>query len=167
MVRCVVMDLSKMRTVVAEFSQSLSRCVVGFGLVIFLSACAKVDFVDADGNGYSLSSLQGKYVFVNYWATWCAPCIKEIPELNKLNKEHADDLIILGVDFDQVEGEELKKEIAKMNITFPVFAREPSKLLGVKIPQVLPTTYVFDREGKLKATLVGPQTEASLLARID
>lgn len=167
MVRCVVMDLSKMRTVVAEFSQSLSRCVVGFGLVIFLSACAKVDFVDADGNGYSLSSLQGKYVFVNYWATWCAPCIKEIPELNKLNKEHADDLIILGVDFDQVEGEELKKEIAKMNITFPVFAIEPSKLLGVKIPQVLPTTYVFDREGKLKATLVGPQTEASLLARID
>jgi len=66
-----------------------------------------------------------------------------------------------------VEGEELKKEIAKMNITFPVFAIEPSKLLGVKIPQVLPTTYVFDREGKLKATLVGPQTEASLLARID
>lgn len=167
MVRCVVMDLSKMRTVVAEFSQSLSRYVVGFGLVIFLSACTKADFVDADGNGYSLANLHGKYVFVNYWATWCAPCIKEIPELNKLNKEHADDLIILGVDFDQVEGEELKKEIAKMNITFPVFAREPSKLLGVKIPQVLPTTYVFDREGKLKATLVGPQTEASLLARID
>ena len=167
MVRCVVMDLSKMRTVVAEFSQSLSRCVVGFGLVIFLSACAKVDFVDADGNGYSLSSLQGKYVFVNYWATWCAPCIKEIPELNKLSREHTDDLIILGVDFDQVKGEELKKEIAKMNITFPVFAIEPSKLLGVKIPQVLPTTYVFDREGKLKATLVGPQTEASLLARMD
>lgn len=167
MVRCVVMDLSKMRAVVAEFSQSLSRYVVGFGLVIFLSACAKADFVDADGNGYSLANLHGKYVFVNYWATWCAPCIKEIPELNKLNKEHADDLIILGVDFDQVEGEELKKEIAKMNITFPVFAREPSKLLGVKIPQVLPTTYVFDREGKLKATLVGPQTEASLLARID
>jgi len=167
MVRCVVMDLSKMRTVVVEFSQSLSRYVVGFGLVIFLSACAKADFVDADGNGYSLANLHGKYVFVNYWATWCAPCIKEIPELNKLNKEHADDLIILGVDFDQVEGEELKKEIAKMNITFPVFAREPSKLLGVKIPQVLPTTYVFDREGKLKATLVGPQTEASLLARID
>ena len=167
MVRCVVMDLSKMRTVVVEFSQSLSRYVVGFGLVIFLSACAKADFVDADGNGYSLANLHGKYVFVNYWATWCAPCIKEIPELNKLNKEHADDLIILGVDFDQVEGEELKKEIVKMNITFPVFAREPSKLLGVKIPQVLPTTYVFDREGKLKATLVGPQTEASLLARID
>ena len=167
MVRFVVMDLSKMRTVVAEFSQSLSRYVVGFGLVIFLSACTKADFVDADGNGYSLANLHGKYVFVNYWATWCAPCIKEIPELNKLNKEHADDLIILGVDFDQVEGEELKKDIAKMNITFPVFAREPSKLLGVKIPQVLPTTYVFDREGKLKATLVGPQTEASLLARID
>ena len=57
MVRCVVMDLSKMRTVVAEFSQSLSRYVVGFGLVIFLSACAKADFVDADGNGYSLAQL--------------------------------------------------------------------------------------------------------------
>ena len=167
MVRCVVMDLSKMRTVVAEFSQSLSRCVVGFGLVIFLSACAKADFVDADGNGYSLANLHGKYVFVNYWATWCAPCIKEIPELNKLSREHADDLIILGVDFDQAEGEELKKQIAKMGITFPVFASDPSKMLGVEIPQVLPTTYVFDREGKFKATLVGPQTEASLLARID
>ncbi|MBT3565059.1 TlpA family protein disulfide reductase [Pseudomonadales bacterium] len=167
MVRYVVMGLSKMSAVIAGSSQLLSRYVVGFGLVIFLSACAKVDFVDADGNGYSLSSLQGKYVFVNYWATWCAPCIKEIPELNKLSREHTDDLIILGVDFDQVKGEELKKEIAKMNITFPVFAIEPSKLLDVEIPRVLPTTYVFDREGKLKATLVGPQTEDSLLALVD
>ena len=167
MVRCVLMGLSKMSVVVAESSLSLFKFVIGFGLVIFLSACTKVDFVDAGGNGYSLAGLHGKYVFVNYWATWCAPCIKEIPELNKLSREHADDLIILGVDFDQAEGEELKKQIAKMGITFPVFASDPSKMLGVEIPQVLPTTYVFDREGKFKATLVGPQTEASLLARID
>jgi hypothetical protein len=106
------MGLSKMSAVIAGSSQLLSRYVVGFGLVIFLSACAKVDF-------------------------------------------------------DQVKGEELKKEIAKMNITFPVFAIEPSKLLDVEIPRVLPTTYVFDREGKLKATLVGPQTEDSLLALVD
>ncbi len=141
--------------------------LVGSGLVIFLTACAKVDFVDAEGKGYSLADLQGKYLFVNYWATWCAPCIKEIPELNTLNEEHSDQLLILGVDFDQVQGEELKKEIAKMKITFPVFATEPSKLLGVEIPQVLPTTYVFDRDGNLKATLVGPQTEETLLAQMN
>ncbi len=167
MFSCVVHVFYRLISVAAGLKKPFAKFIVFMSLAIFLSACAKVDFVDSEGNGYSLAGLHGKYVFVNYWATWCAPCIKEIPELNKLNKEHADELIILGVDFDQVEGEELNREIAKMKIAFPVFAKEPSKLLGVAVPQVLPTTYVFNREGKLKATLVGPQTEASLLAQIE
>ena len=144
-----------------------ARIALGSMLVLTLSACAKVDFVDAEDSGYALSDLRGKYLFVNYWATWCAPCIKEIPELNKLSVEHSDQLTIFGVDFDGVEGAELTKEILKMKIEFPVFAKEPSKLLGVNIPEVLPTTYVFDREGNLKVTLVGPQTEETLLAYIE
>lgn len=143
------------------------RPAVFLGFILLLTACAKVDFVDATGKGYALSDLRGKYLFVNYWATWCAPCIKEIPELNKLSREHRDSLTILGVDFDQVEGEELNKEIAKMKIDFPVFASEPSGLLGVKIPEVLPTTYVFDPSGNLIATLVGPQTETTLIAYLE
>lgn len=144
-----------------------ARIAVGSILILMLSGCAKIDFVDAEDNGYALSDLRGKYLFVNYWATWCAPCIKEIPEFNKLSIEHSEQLNIFGVDFDQVEGVELTKEISKMKIEFPVFAKEPSKLLGIKIPEVLPTTYVFDREGNLKATLVGPQTEETLLFHIE
>lgn len=153
--------------VLKHLVKSFARITGGSILILMLSACAKVDFVDAEGKGYALSDLQGKYLFVNYWATWCAPCIKEIPELNKLSVEHRDKLAIFGVDFDQVEGAELTKEISKMKIEFPIFATEPSKLLGVKVPEVLPTTYVFDREGNLKATLVGPQTEETLLLQMD
>jgi thiol-disulfide isomerase/thioredoxin len=153
--------------VLKHLVRMFARMTVGSVLILTLSACAQVDFVDADGKSYALSDLQGKYLFVNYWATWCAPCIKEIPELNKMSLEHRDQLVIFGVDFDQVEGAELTKEISKMKIKFPVFATEPSKLLGVKIPEVLPTTYVFDRKGNLKATLVGPQTEETLLLQMD
>ena len=135
--------------------------------LILLCGCQKPsDFVDAHGHGHSFSDYRGKWVLVNYWATWCGPCREEIPALNKLAKTHADKLVLLGVDYDQPKGKKLLEQIAKMNITYPVIAGDPQKKLGIKQPEVLPTTFVFGPGMSLKATLVGPQTEASLLKAI-
>ncbi|MFT4799366.1 MAG: thiol-disulfide isomerase/thioredoxin [Candidatus Azotimanducaceae bacterium] len=125
------------------------------------------EFVDVEGNGISLAELQSKPLIVNYWATWCAPCIKEIPELNELAEKHANEINVIGVNFDQPGPDEQLKQVRKMKIEFPVLAGEPSENLGVTIPRVLPTTYVFAAGGKLVATLVGPQTGNSLLAALE
>ena len=130
-------------------------------------SCSQPEFRDIDGKGISLQDLHSKPLIVNYWATWCGPCIKEIPELNELSKQHAAELNLLGVNYDQPEGDEQKRQAEKMKIEFPVFASEPSALLGVNIPDVLPTTYVFARGGKLVATLVGPQTKETLLKALE
>ena len=132
----------------------------------FLSACAKpaADFTDVNGNPLYLSTLQEKWLVVNYWATWCAPCVKEIPELNRFSLEHVEAVTVLGVNFDQPRVSERQSQVKKMKIEFPVFSEDPSKRLDVEMPAVLPTTYVFAPGGKLIKTLVGPQSEQSLLS---
>jgi len=135
--------------------------------VLALAACDSApDFVDLNGKGYRYDDFAGKWLVVNYWATWCGPCIKEIPELNRLAEEHGKQLVVLGVNYDEPEGEEALRQARKMRIEFPVFARAPHERLGITIPEVLPTTFVFAPGLHLKQTLVGPQTESSILAVI-
>lgn len=139
-------------------------------LLALTASCSETtppDFVDIYGEPHRYESFSDKWVIVNYWATWCAPCIKEIPELNTLAEDHADRLVVLGVNFDEPEGEERVQQAEKMKIAFPVYATDPSAQLGVEKPQVLPTTFIFAPGMALHATLVGPQTEDSLLASME
>jgi len=106
-------------------------------------------------------SYKGQWVVINYWAKWCKPCIKEIPELNALDRKYKQ-VAVLGVNFDAVRGDELQTQISQLGIEFPIILEEPSSVLGTQMPQVLPTTLILDPDGKLVATLVGPQDMASL-----
>jgi thiol-disulfide isomerase/thioredoxin len=139
------------------------RALVVVSLVVLCACSQPSDFVDTDGNGYRYSDIQGKWQVINYWATWCAPCIREIPELIRLNDSN-DNVVVFGVNFDAPEGEEIAREIEKMGITFPVYQEDPGDRLGIEMPEVLPTTVLIDPEGKIAGVLVGPQTEASLLS---
>lgn len=134
--------------------------------VLILSGCARPDFVDTAGNGYRLADFQGEWLIVNYWATWCAPCIQEIPELIALGEAH-DDIHVFGVNYDEPEGAEIQQQIEKMKITFPVIATDPYLLLGVERPEVLPTTLIIGPDGQLRDSLIGPQTIESLLAAME
>jgi thiol-disulfide isomerase/thioredoxin len=140
----------------------LRALVVVFLGVLF--ACSQpVDFVDTDGNSYRYSDMEGKWQVINYWATWCAPCIREIPELIRLD-ENNENVFVFGVNFEAPEGEEIARQIEKMGITFPVYLKDPYFRLGIQMPEVLPTTVLIDPEGKVAGVLVGPQTEATLLS---
>lgn len=110
----------------------------------------------------SLEQLRGQWVVINYWAQWCAPCIKEIPELNTLDKNFAQ-VTVLGVNYDGATGEELELQRQKLGVLFASLESDPSAQLGIPRPVVLPTTLILDRSGKLTATLLGPQTLESLL----
>ena len=104
----------------------------------------------------------GNWVLINYWATWCGPCRDEIPELNKLNAEHAD-IDVFGANYDRLQGQELDDALAELDIQFASMMADPAELLAQERPRVLPTTYVLTPSGELHAVLTGPQTEASLL----
>lgn len=112
-----------------------------------------------------LAELQGQWVVVNYWAQWCKPCIEEIPELNALDADH-NDIAVLGVNYDGATGEALASQIEALGVAFPTLPSDPAELLGQPRPSVLPTTFILDPQGTLTASVVGPQTEASLLAAI-
>jgi thiol-disulfide isomerase/thioredoxin len=143
----------------------MKRLIVLLGMLL-LGSCQQPAFFDVQGNGYQIDDLRGKYLIVNYWATWCAPCIKEIPELNALADEFPDQLSLWGVNYDEPQGEEQLRQVAKMKISFPVFRDNPSDQLGFSMPEVLPTTLIFDPQGTLVATLVGPQSRESLLSHL-
>ncbi|MDA0790479.1 MAG: TlpA disulfide reductase family protein [Proteobacteria bacterium] len=142
--------------------EALALLVLLLGLV----ACEKQppDFKDTAGNGYHYADFTGRYLVINYWATWCAPCRHEIPELNELAVTHSDDLVIFGVNFEEVSPSQMAQDVARMGITFPVYEADPSFRFEVDKPQVLPTTLIIDPDGKLMTTLVGPQTAETLLA---
>ena len=140
--------------------------VMTFTMLLLIS-CQQPDFLDTQGHGYRYADLEGKWLIVNYWATWCGPCIKEIPELNKIAAEHQDHMHVFGVNFDEPDAEEMQAQVEKMKIEFPVYAIDPAVELGIAKPDVLPTTFVFSADGNLHATLIGPQTEDSLLGVLD
>lgn len=145
----------------------VSKRLVLAALVFLLSACSKPDVsktVIADDFGAG----DGKrWRVVNYWATWCGPCILEIAELNKIALDYRQQLVVLGVNFDNPLTEsEREAAIAKMDIHFPVYAQDPASELGIDRPLVLPTTFIFSPDGVLVETLVGPQTVETLLTVI-
>jgi len=132
-------------------------------LVLLLTACAPAA---PPGNDLRLDELQGQWVVINYWAIWCKPCAEEIPELNALDELPG--VTVLGVNFDGANGAELAQQLQQLAIRFPTLDADPAAQLGLARPSVLPTTLVLDPSGKLRETLVGPQTLQSLrLATVD
>ena len=121
-------------------------------LAIGLSACTDSDPLVRND----------QWTFVNYWAEWCKPCIKEIPELNALDTR--DGYRVLGVNFDGETGAELDAQVAKLKVAFPTLAFDPAERYDLAAPAVLPTTLVIAPGGTLHTVLVGPQTTETLIA---
>ena len=118
----------------------------------------------ADGSARSLDAWQGRWLVINYWAEWCAPCWAEVEELNALNEDQAHSAAVVGVNFDGLEGEALGELIAKMGIRFPVALDDPRANWAYHRPQALPMTVIIGPDGELRSQLQGPQTLDSLLA---
>lgn len=131
---------------------------------LFLLGCSSdtiTDFALLDGGSVDLQSPQN-LVLINYWAIWCAPCRKEIPEFNQLLKDHGDQVSIYAVNFDGSQGDLLRSEMAKLGIEFPSLVADPRAIWGLEPVQVLPETLVISPEGKLLKRLIGPQTLETL-----
>ena len=145
---------------------SIQRKVLGVlvALLLFLSTnihAEPVDFAlpDVKGVEHKLSDFRGKWVVVNYWATWCPPCLTEIPELVDFHEEHKDkDAVVLGVNFEDIGIKGLEQFSEEYFMNYPVLRTKPGPRSELGSIPGLPTTYLISPEGEVVARQVGPVT---------
>ena len=135
-------------------------------LILILSSCSEPDYRLVDGSSGKLDDFLGRWLIVNYWADWCPPCIKEMPELENFYNDNEDRALVLTYNFDRLEGEELQSQIIRFGANVPSILTDPGILFGWEAPPSLPATYIINPEGILIHTLIGPQTQESLEALI-
>ncbi|HEY0841512.1 TlpA disulfide reductase family protein [Methylotenera sp.] len=129
------------------------------GLLILLSSqfagaevAVKSDFLlkDMTGVQHQLSHYKGKWVLVNYWATWCPPCLEEVPDLVNLYDQHRQkDLMVLGVVFDYKDVSEVKAYVDDMLMSYPIVLGDDSVVEQIGTAEVMPTTFIYNPKGKL------------------
>ena len=119
------------------------------------------------GEEISLSEFRGNWVVLNYWATWCSPCRKEIPDLSALN-EARDDIIVLGLAFEDTDIESFDEFLEEFQPSYWILLVDvyaPPEPFGA--PKVLPTTIILNPDGYAVKTYLGPVTREDIESFID
>ncbi|MGE0490058.1 MAG: TlpA family protein disulfide reductase [Vulcanimicrobiota bacterium] len=114
-----------------------------------------------ESGAISAEGLKGKVILINCWATWCGPCMGEMPDLVKLQEKYKDQgLQLVGISYDQSE-EQMKKGAERLQLNFPVVMHDLPEVQSFleKLPPVegIPTTWVIDPDGTIVAHHIGAQ----------
>jgi peroxiredoxin len=139
--------------------------LLSFGLQVWSLQARAVDYELPDVNGQiqSLEQHKGKWLVVNYWATWCSTCMKEMPELISLHESNKDnDIVVVGISFESIEQKNLKEFVSDKSIPYTVLNTEPVRVTPLGKVPALPTTYIVDPEGKVVAGDVGIITQQDI-----
>ena len=133
-------------------------------LVLFSSSASAVDFsfIDTEGKSHKLSQYQGKWVVVNFWATWCIPCRKEIPDLSDFHSEN-DDAVVIGVNYEPgLKDARLKKFMALYLVSYPVTRVNDEIIEALGEPRGFPTTILIDPQSNVVKKHFGIITDRGL-----
>lgn len=141
----------------------LASAVAALGLACLLFATAapavNMPLTTIEGKQFNLEQYQGQWVVVNYWATWCPPCIVEMPELQDFHDAHKDtDAIVIGINTELIGKQQLLNFLDDYFITYPIFVAGPTQKSELGLIPGLPTTFLVTPEGEVVARQVGPVT---------
>ena len=121
---------------------------------------------DMDGRLYKASDYRGKWLIINFWATWCAPCLREMPELERFYQQNRARAQVWGVSFEDSEKAAIQAYVGRLGITFPILGYGQDPLTGYGQVKVLPTTFVIDPDGLFQRRFEGPITAADIVEEI-
>lgn len=132
------------------------------------AAIEDVTLTDLDGEVHRIGDYRGKWVIVNYWATWCPPCLEELPELVKFYEDHKDsDGIVLGVNSEDISDERLREFLDSFLVTYPIIPSAPGPMSPFGPLPGYPVTYVISPEGEVVARQMGGVTQKAIESFID
>ena len=129
--------------------------------------CPDFELETLDGETFRLSDYRGKVVFVNLWATWCPPCVGEMPEIEALSQAYPDDLVVLGVSLDESE-EDVRAFVEENGYTYRL-AMDSDGLVGWKIFPTfsIPNSVFIDPNGIVTSIEVGAAPYAVMEGRFE
>jgi len=143
-----------------------AACVLLLAFAALPAAGADFRLTDSDGKLHRLGDYRGKWVIVNFWATWCPPCLEEIPDLVAVTDSRKD-VQVFGVAMEFQDSKQVLQFAEGMFVNYPIVLgdRNTADLIG-KV-QGLPTTFIYDPQGKLAIRHVGKITRKQIERLLD
>jgi thiol-disulfide isomerase/thioredoxin len=129
----------------------LARCMMFVLMLVWLPVSNAADFVleDIQGRIHRLEDYRGKWVLVNFWATWCSPCLTEIPELNSLHDAHKDkDLLVIGIAMQSESRNKVAEFARSHDIAYPLVLGDFKMARQIGTVDVLPSSYLYNPKGE-------------------
>lgn len=122
---------------------------------------------DTQGNQVRLSDFRGKIVIIDFWATWCPPCRRGIPDLIDLQKAYKNKLAVIGISLDTDSKKDVVPFIKEYGINYKVVYGDNDVVQKYGNIQAIPTSFIIDQKGKIVSSYVGLQRKATFKNQID
>ena len=114
------------------------------------------EFTTLDGRTFTKDDLKGQVVLVNAWATWCTPCVLEMPGFQRVYDDYKDQgFLVLGVSRDRTGADQVRQFLRRKEISYPVAMAEDVDLGGISNVATLPTSYLIARDGTIRHKVEG------------
>ncbi|GLQ50109.1 TlpA family protein disulfide reductase [Dyella flava] len=144
----------------------LAACALATPVFAAMPAQPSLKVTTLDGKPYDLATQRGHWVIVNFWATWCGPCIKELPDISHFVATHPN-VSAIGIAYDDTDPADIRAFLQKHPVTYPVAQVTMDKpLKDFDEPSGLPMTWLIGPDGKVAKEFTGPVTPALLSAAI-
>ena len=145
------------------FARRIALLLVSLCFISFSAVADGFTLKDSKGNVHRLSDYKGKWVLVNFWATWCPPCLEEIPDLIALHDAHKNkDLAVIGIAMDYQDPKAVIAFADSMFISYPIVLGTPKIADQIGPVRGLPMTYLYNPQGKIVASNVGALTRQAV-----